>query len=297
LPRLQIVLTSAAGYRQIYLPGVNWLLMAVTLGLAIGFGSSRGLAAAYGIEVSATMLATTVLLSAAWPLAAVIVIGIGFATVDAGFLSANMLKIPQGGWVPLLLGASICSVMLVWQAGNNAVQKQADEMQIPIGDIVARIASGDVRRVPGAAVFVARFTRDVPPIVVWHLRHIRSLHDSIVIVNVVTELIPYVTDENRVEVREIAQRVWRAHAHFGFMEQPDLPALLQRAHDRGYPVDRSNVTYFVGRESVVPRYDGEGLPRLVESMFSFLSRNSSEAIEYFRLPRDMVVEIGRQFAI
>ena len=187
--------------------------------------------------------------------------------------------------------------MLVWQAGNNAVQKQADEMQIPIGDIVARIVSGDVRRVPGTAVFVARFTRDVPPIVVWHLRHIRSLHDSIVIVNVVTELVPYVTDENRVEVREIAPRVWRAHAHFGFMEQPDLPALLQRAHDRGYPVEPSNVTYFVGRESVVPRDDGKGLPRLVESMFSFLLRNSSEAIEYFRLPRDMVVEIGRQFAI
>jgi KUP system potassium uptake protein len=108
-----------------------------------------------------------------------------------------MLKIPQGGWVPLLLGASICCVMLVWQAGNNAVQKQADEMQIPISDIVARIVSGDVRRVPGTAVFVARFTRDVPPIVVWHLRHIRSLHDSIVIVNVVTELIPYVVNENQ----------------------------------------------------------------------------------------------------
>jgi len=177
------------------------------------------------------------------------------------------------------------------------VQKQADEMVIPIDDIVARITSGDVRRVPGTAVFVARFTRDVPPVVVWHLRHIRSLHDSIVIVNVVTELIPYVAEESRTEVREIAPRVWRAHAHYGFMEQPDLPALLQRAHDRGYPVDPSNVTYFIGRETVVPREDGEGLPRLVEITFSFLLRNSSEAIEYFHLPRDLVVEIGRQFAI
>jgi KUP system potassium uptake protein len=303
LPRLQIIQTSAHGYGQIYLPGVNYLLMLVTLGLAIGFGSSRNLAAAYGIAVSATMLATTVLLSVAmrevwnWPLPAVIVIGIGFVTVDAGFLSANTMKIAQGGWVPLLLGGLICCVMLVWQQGTAAVQRLVDEMQIPIGDIAAQIASGNIPRVPGTAVFVARLTRDIPPIVVWHLRHIRSLHGSIVIVNVITELIPYVADEKRVEVREIAPQVWRARAHYGFMEQPDLPALLQRAQARGYPVDPASVTYFIGRETVVPREDGRGLPRLVQSVFAFLLRNSSEAIEYFRLPRDMVFEIGRQFAI
>jgi KUP system potassium uptake protein len=303
LPRLQVIQTSAAGYGQIYLPAVNWLLLVVTLALAVSFKSSSSLAAAYGIAVSATMLATTVLLSVAmrevwgWPLPAVIVIGLGFAMVDGGFLSANMLKIAQGGWVPLLLGALICGVMLVWQKGNAAVQKQADEMQIPIGDIVAQIDSGHVPRVPGTAVFVARLSRDVPPVVVWHLRHIRALHGSIVIVNVVTELVPYVAEKDRVEVREIAPRVWRAHAHSGFMEQPDLHALLERAQAKGYPVDTSNVTYFIGRETVVPRADGKGLPRLVESTFAFLLRNSSEAIEYFHLPRDTVFEVGRQFAI
>jgi len=303
LPRLQVLQTSAAGYGQIYLPAVNWLLLVVTLGLAISFGSSTSLAAAYGIAVSATMLATTVLLSMAmreiwkWPLPAVIVIGLGFATVDGGFLSANMIKVAQGGWVPLLLGGLICGVMLIWQKGNAAVQKQVDEMQIPISDIVAQIDSGDVPRVPGTAVFVARLTRDVPPVVVWHLRHIHSLHGSIVIVNVVTELIPYVAAEDRVEVREIAPRVWRAHAHFGFMEQPDLHALLERAQARGYPVDSSNVTYFVGRETVVPREDGKGFPGWVEATFAFLLNNSSEAIEYYRLPKDLVFEIGRQFAI
>ena len=303
LPRLTIVQTSAAGHGQIYLPAVNWQLMVVTLGLAIIFGSSSNLAAAYGIAVSATMLATTVLLSIAmreiwsWPLPAVIVMALGFATVDGGFLSANMLKVAQGGWVPLLLGALICCVMLIWQAGTAAVQKQVDEMQIPIGDITAQIERGGIPRVPGTAVFVARLTREIPPIVVWHLRHIRSLHGSIVIVNVVTELIPYVADEDRVEFREIAPKVWRVHAHYGFMEQPDLPALLQRAQTKGYPVDPSNVTYLIGRETVVPRDDRKGLPRLVESIFSFMLRNSSEAIEYFHLPRDMVVEIGRQFAI
>jgi KUP system potassium uptake protein len=250
------------------------------------------------------MLATTVLLSIAmreiwrWPLPAVIMIAIGFTTVDGGFLSANMMKVSQGGWVPLMLGALICCVMLIWQKGNAAVQKLADEMQIPISDIVAQIASGGIPRVPGTAVFLARLTTDVPPIVVWHLRHIQSLHRSIVIANVVTDLVPYVAAEHRVDVHEIAPRVWRAHVHFGFMERPDIPALLRRAQAKGYPIDdASKVTYFIGRETVVPREDGKGLPRLVQSIFAFLLRNSSEAIEYFRLPRDMVIEIGRQFAI
>jgi KUP system potassium uptake protein len=282
---------------------MNWLLLTATLILAIGFGSSSNIAAAYGIAVSATMLATTVLLSVAmreiwrWPLPAVIVISIGFATVDGGFLTANSMKFVQGGWVPLLLGALICAVMLVWQTGIAAVQKQVDEMQIPIEDIAAQIKRDTIPRVPGTAVFVARLTRDIPPLVVWHLQHIRSLHATIAIVNVVTELVPYVADQNRTDAREIAPRIWRVHVHCGFMEQPDLHALLQRAHARGYPVDPSNVTYFVGRMTVVPREDGKGLPRLVERIFSFLLHNQSEPAEFYRLPRDSVVEIGRQFAI
>jgi KUP system potassium uptake protein len=303
LPRLQITQTSAEGYGQIYLPTVNWLLMVVTLLLAIGFGSSSGLAAAYGIAVSATMLATTVLLSVAmreiwrWPLPVVIAVAVGFAAVDGVFLSANMLKIAQGGWVPLLLGALICCVMVVWQKGTAAVLKQLSEMKIPIDDLVAQITRGEIRRVPGTAVFIAPQTRDVPPLVVWYLRHIRSLHESIVIVDVVTELIPYVANADRVEVREIVPRMWRVHVHYGFMEQPDLPALLKRANELGYPVDPSHVTYFLGRATVERREEGKRLPFLVQSTFAFLLRNSSAQIEYYRLPSDMVVEIGRQFAI
>ena len=250
---------STAGYGQIYLPTVNWLLMVATLSLAISFRHSSGLAAAYGIAVSATMLATTVLLSVAmreiwgWPLPAVIGIGVGFAAIDGGFLSANMTKLAEGGWVPLLLGALIFSVMLVWRKGTAAVQELADEMQLPVHDLVAQIARGDVRRVPGTGVFVARLTRDVPPIVFWYLRHIRSLHESTVIVNVVTALVPYVAAKDRMEEREIAPRVWRAQARFGFMEQPDLSELLQRAQAKGYPVDPSNATYFIGcRDHRIP---------------------------------------------
>jgi KUP system potassium uptake protein len=303
LPRLQVVQTSAAGYGQIYLPTVTWLLMVATLSLAIIFKHSGGLAAAYGIAVSATMMATTVLLSVAmrkiwgWPLPVVIGLGAGFLTIDGGFLTANMTKLAEGGWVPLLLGALIFGVMLVWRKGTAAVQELADEMQLPVDDLVAQIAKGDVRRVPGTGVFVARLTRDIPPIVFWYLRHIRSLHESTVIVNVVTALVPYVAARDRMEEREIAPRVWRAQARFGFMEQPDLSELLQRAQAKGYPVDPSNATYFIGHETIVPREDGKGLPRMVRITFWFLLRNSNDASDYFRLPRDMVVEIGRQFAV
>jgi KUP system potassium uptake protein len=303
LPRLRIVQTSAAGFGQIYVPAVNWLLLAATLALAISFRTSENLAAAYGIAVSADMVLTTFLLSIAlreiWglPLPVAVAIGVGFATVEGAFLSANMLKFADGGWVPLLLGVLIYVVMRIWQTGVTAVQRLADEMQIPIDDIVAQITRGEISRVPGTAIFVARVTRDIPPLVFWHLRHIRSLHDSVFIVNVTTELIPYVAEENRTEVREIASQIWRVHAHYGFMEQPDLPALLDLARDRGYPVDPSKVTWFIGRETIVRREDGKGLPWFVETVASFLARNSSEAVEYFRLPRDDVVEIGRQFAI
>jgi KUP system potassium uptake protein len=303
LPRLRILQTSAAGYGQIYVPAVNWLLMAATLTLAITFKSSDNLAAAYGIAVSADMVVTTFLLSIAlreiWglPLPAVIGIGAGFATVEGGFLSANLLKFTEGGWVPVLLAIVLFALMRIWQMGIAAVQKLADEMQIPIEDIVAQITRGSISHVPGTAIFVARVTRDIPPLVFWHLRHIRSLHNTVFIVNVITEMIPYVAEENRTEVREIASQIWRVHAHYGFMEQPDLPALLDLARDRGYPVDPSKITWFIGRETIVRREDGKGLPWFIETVASFLSRNSSEAVEYFRLPRDDVVEIGRQFAI
>jgi KUP system potassium uptake protein len=203
-----------------------------------------------------------------------------------------MTKLFQGGWVPLLLGGLIFYVMLVWQKGTAAVHELVDEMHLPVDQLVTQIASGDVQRVPGTGAFVPRLTWDVPPILFWYLRHIRSLHDSTVILNVATALVPYVAAKDRMESREIAPRVWRAQARFGFMEQPNLSEVLQHAQARGYPIDPSNATYFIGHVTIVPREDGKGLSRLVRSTYWFLLRNSIDASDYFRLPRDMVVEIG-----
>jgi len=303
LPRLQITQTSASGYGQIYVGSVNWLLMVATVGLAVGFGSSNNLAAAYGIAVSATMLMTTLLLFIAmreiwrWPMPAAAGVAGALGIVDAAFLAANLMKIAEGGWVPLVLASLVYSVMLVWHAGGIAVHERLHDAVVPIDAVMAQIASGNIPRVPGTAVFLTRTEHDAPPVLLWHLKHNRSLHEWVIILGVVTESVPWVPPHDRLDVQEVAPRVWRVRARYGFMERPDVPALLQEACGTGAAVDLSDVTYFVGHETVVARPDGARVSHWIERMFAFLQRNSAHVTDYFRLPADAVVEIGREVAI
>jgi KUP system potassium uptake protein len=277
--------------------------MVVTVGLAVGFGSSNNLAAAYGIAVSATMLMTTLLLFLAmreiwgWPLPAAAGVAGALGIVDAAFLAANLLKVAEGGWVPLVLASLVYSVMLVWHAGGIAVHERLHDAVVPIDTVMARIASGNIPRVPGTAVFLTRTERGAPPVLLWHLKHNRSLHERVIILGVVTESVPWVAAHDRLDVKEIAPRVWRVRARYGFMERPDVPALLQQACGTGAAFDLSDVTYFVGHETVVARPDSTGLSHWVERMFAFLQRNSAHVTDYFQLPADAVVEIGREVAI
>ena len=303
LPRLPITQTSAEGYGQIYVGPVNWLLMLATLGLTLGFGKSDNLAAAYGIAVSATMLMTSVLLFIAmreiwhWPLPLAAMVAGALVLVDAGFVSANLLKIADGGYVPLVLATLVYGVMLIWHRGTEAVAARLRDSVVPIDALMQRIEAGGIPRVPGTAVFMTRTQRDAPPVLLWHLKHNRSLHERLFILTVVTEPVPWVADAERLAVQEVAPGVWRARALFGFMERPDVPKLLQRAHDDGCSIHPSDVTYFVGHETVVAREDGRGLPHWLEATYPFLQRNSAHVTEYFRLPADTVVEIGREIAI
>ena len=304
MPRLHITQTSEQGYGQIYVGAVNWLLMIVTLGLTIGFGKSDNLAAAYGIAVSATMLMTTVLLFIAmreiwgWSLPAAGAVAGAFLIVDASFLAANLAKIFQGGYVPLLLAAAVYGVMLIWHLGAQAVSARLQETVMPIATFMARITEDKIPRVPGTAVFLTRTERDAPPVMVWHLKHNRALHERLFIVTVKIEPVPWIADEaERLKFEEIAPRFWRATARYGFMERPDIPALLHTAHACGCGLDLSDVTYYVGHETVIPSEDAKGLPRVVEALFAVLQRNSAHVSDYFKLPREDVVEIGREIAI
>jgi KUP system potassium uptake protein len=303
LPRLKITQTSAEGYGQIYVGAVNWLLMLVTLGLTIGFGKSDRLAAAYGIAVSATMLMTSVLLYIAmreiwrWDrLAAGAVAGV-FIAVDAGFVAANSVKIADGGYVPLVLAGLVYGLMLIWHIGAGAVSARLQDTVVPVAVFMEQLARGKVPRVPGMAVFLTRTQRDAPPVLVWHLKHNRALHEKLFVFTVSTESVPWIEPAQRLGVTELAPCFWRGTARYGFMERPDIPALLQQAQAGGCAIDLADVTYYVGHETIVSREDDKALPRWLAFMFTLMQRNSEHVTDYFKLPRDSVVEIGREIAI
>ena len=303
LPRLLIKQTSSEGYGQIYVGVVNWLLMIVTVGLTIGFGKSDNLAAAYGIAVSLTMLMTSALLFIAmreiwgWSMLAAGSVAACFLVVDSAFFLANLTKIAEGGYVPLLLAISVYGVMWIWHRGAAAISVRMHEALIPVPEFMARIAAKNIPRVPGTAVFLTRTEQDTPPVMVWHVRHNRALHEHVFVLRVEIQSVPWVSSRNRIAISEVAPNFWRADARFGFMERPHIPELLTTSKSLGCTVDLGDVTYYVGHETVVGREDGLGMPAWQERFFAVMERNAVHVSDFFSLPNDQVVEIGRQVSI
>jgi KUP system potassium uptake protein len=303
LPRLYVKQTSSEGYGQIYVGVVNWLLMIVTVGLTIVFGKSDNLAAAYGIAVSATMLMTSALLFIAmreiwgWSAVAAGAVAGGFLVVDSAFFLANLTKIAEGGYVPLLLAVTIYGVMWIWHRGAAAVSLRMHEQLIPVNEFMARIKAANVPRVPGTAVFLTRTESDTPPVMMWHVKHNRALHEHVFVLRVEIKSVPWASSGQRLTIEEIAPDFWRAEAHFGFMERPHIPDLLAASKSLGCTVDLGDVTYYVGHETVIGREDGMGMPEWQERFFAVMERNAVHVSDFFSLPNDQVVEIGRQVAI
>jgi KUP system potassium uptake protein len=298
MPRLKVTQTSQEGYGQIYVGAVNWILMAVTLALALGFRKSDNLAAAYGIAVSTTMLMTTALLFIAmreiwqWSLAASAVVAGAFLVVDSAFFLSNMLKVTEGGYVPLALAALVYLMMLCWHRGASAVAAQVLANPIPIDAFMAKLERDRVARVPGTAVFLTRSVHDTPPVVAWYVQHARSLHQRVLALTVLTESTPRVPESGRFSLAQVAPGFWRAQVRYGFMERRDIPRLLahlQAPCDLG---DLSAVTYFLAHETAIPRQDGQGLPRWQQALFAAMQRNSTHLTDSLRLPVDRVVELG-----
>jgi KUP system potassium uptake protein len=303
LPRLYVKQTSSEGYGQIYVGVVNWLLMIATVGLTIAFGKSDNLAAAYGIAVSATMLMTSALLFIAmreiwgWNVLAAGSVAGCFLVVDSAFFLANLTKIAEGGYVPLLLALAVYSVMWIWHRGAAAVSRRMHEQLTPVNEFMARIKAANVPRVPGTAVFLTRSERDTPPVMLWHVKHNRSLHEHLFVLRVDIKSVPWSSSGSRLTIEEVAPNFWRAEAHFGFMERPHIPDLLAASKSLGCTVDLSDVTYYVGHETVIGREDKTGLPAWQERFFAVMERNAVHVSDFFSLPSDQVVEIGRQVAI
>src|ERR1700733_15366808 len=303
LPRLHIKQTSEKGYGQIYVGVVNWMLMAVTIALTLLFRRSDDLASAYGIAVSLTMLMTSFLLFIAmremwrWSLVTSAALAGLFIFVDAGFFAANSLKIADGGYVPLLLAACIYGVMLIWHRGTVAVAQRMAQMPLPVPEFLADLHARGVPRVPGTAVFLTRTDNGVPPVMIWHLQHNRALHRFVLVLRVVTETKPRVPAAERMAVVREGENFWRVTAHYGFTERPNIPHLLEQAQERGCSVRLDDVTYYVGHESILHRQHEAALPHWQEMLFAAMLRNASHVTDYFRLPTEQVVEIGRQISI
>jgi KUP system potassium uptake protein len=303
MPRLRVTQTSEEGYGQIYVGAVNWLLMIATLGLTIGFGKSDNLAAAYGIAVSLTMLLTSVLLFIAmreiwgWSLVKSGAFALVFLVVDFGFFSANVTKVLEGGYVPLLLAVTVYGVMWIWHRGMIAIRARVMADQVPLKKFVETLGSRDVARVPGAAVFLTRADSETPPVLVWHVRKNRSLHDHVLILKLIVTSSPRTKPSERVQVTRVADKFWRIEARYGFMERPNVLALLGDCRTKGVEINRDEAIFYIGHETIVPREDRRGIPRWQEAIFAAMARNSVRITDVLKLRPDQVVEIGREVAI
>jgi KUP system potassium uptake protein len=298
-PRLDIEQTSSVQIGQVYVPQVNWALMISTILIVIGFGSSTALAAAYGIAVTLTMVITTVLLYVVatdrwhWPPAvALLVTGI-FLCVDLAFFAANVLKIRHGGWLPLVIGTVLFTLMTTWKTGRRIVAERLAQRAIPLETFLARVAEHPPTRVSGTAVFMTAQPRGTPAALGHNLRCNKVLHQHVVILMVSTRPVPYIEDEERFTVQDHGGGVFELRVLYGFMEDSDVPAALRAARGLGLNIDDEDVTYFLGRETLIAtRTPGMALWR--ERLFVLMARNAGRATAFFRLPPERVVELGVQ---
>ncbi len=295
-PRLNVTQTSASGYGQIYVGSINWLLMIFTLGLTLGFGSSDRLAAAYGIAVSFTMLLTTLLMYKMmreqwqWTRTVAIAVAGSLALIDASFASANLTKVADGGWVPLVAAAAVFLLMEAWRSGRAAMLSQIERETMPL-DLFIRSTAGEIK-CAGTAVYLSRRTDAVPVAMLHTMKHFHVLHERNVILNVETEKVPRVPDAERATVNDLGHGFQRIVLHYGFMQQPDIPAALARCIG-GQAFDMMQTSFFLSRVSIATSGSGKRrLNPLFRSLFAWLHRNAADATEFFRIPRNRIVELG-----
>jgi KUP system potassium uptake protein len=301
-PRLYVVHTSAREVGQVYLPSVNWALMLACLALVLAFRSSTKLAAAFGLAVSGTMLVTTILFGAVarerwkWSVTRTALVAGGFLLLDIAFLAANLLKLLDGGWIPLLIGAGVSVLLLTWQKGRRALAAAAGESvwsPEAIAMIMESIRIGHCSRVAGTAVFLSARRDGLPRTLLHNLKHNRVLHSRVILLTVETVYAPYVSDANRVDVTPLADGVWRVVGTFGFMEDADVPGLLRAAAAHGISFQPAETTYFLGRETIVDS-DHPALSSWRARLFGLMIRNARPASTFFQLPPNRVVELGAQ---
>jgi KUP system potassium uptake protein len=298
-PRLDVEHTSAREMGQIYVPQVNWALMVATVLIVIGFGSSGAVAAAYGIAVTLTMVITVLLLYVIeterwhWPKPAALALLVLFLTIDLAFFGANALKLFQGGWVTLAVAFFLFTLMTTWKTGRRLVAERLTARAVPLEEFIATVAEVRPVRVPGTAVFMTAQPTGTPPALAHNMRYNKVLHAHVVVLTVSTAQKPHVPAEERVSVEPLGHDLFNVRVQYGFMEDPDVPAALLQAREQGLVLDSDDLTYFLGRETIiVTRRKGMAVWR--EKLFVLMARNAVRATAFFRLPPERVVELGVQ---
>lgn len=301
IPRLRILHTSASAASQIYIPSVNWALAVAVVFLVLVFRTSSNLTAAYGIAVTGAMFIDTCLLAVvlfslwrwnrwiAWALLAL------FFTVDAAYFAANLLKVPNGGWVPLLIGLIVFTCLTTWATGRKLLKKQLREGEIPV-ELFIKSATRSAIRVPGTAVFMTSQSEGVPHALLHNLKHNKVLHERCIFLTVAIQDVPTVEDMRRVEVFELGSGFYRIVLSFGFMEEMNVPGALEQVASCGIPFRMMDTSFFLSRQTLLAS-DLRAMALWREKLFAWMMRNAESPMEFFALPTNRVVEVGSQVRI
>jgi KUP system potassium uptake protein len=304
IPRLEILHTSERAIGQVYMPFVNWVLFAAVLLLVLGFGSSSALANAYGIAVSSTMVTEVLLLMVVaryiwkWnrPMIA-LVIG-GFLIVDSVFLASNAAKFLAGGWFPLLIGSVIFALLMTWKRGRTLMFRKLSEQGIPLKPFLEGLAAHAPQKVQGTAIFLTSAPDSVPHALLHNLKHNKVLHERTVFLTIVTHDVPFVPVEDRVQFERIVDGFYKLEAWYGFKEQPDIDEILGACQLRNnMSFDVMDTSFFLSRDTVVPRADHPGMAMWRDHVFAWMSRNATRATDFFNIPANRVVELGTHIEI
>jgi KUP system potassium uptake protein len=302
LPRMNIVHTSERAIGQVYLPVVNWLLLGAVLGAALGFGSSTNLASAYGVAVTGTMLVTTILMFFViryrWRYNLLLsMFGTAFfIVVDLAFFSSSLLKIAEGGWFPLALGAVMLLLMLTWRRGREIMAAKRRTTAMALRPFLQSLLSAPPLRVPGTAVFMVEDPDVVPRSLLHNLSHNKVLHERVVFLIVIVEEVPWVPTEERASVEALGINCWRITLRFGFMDRTDVPNALQLCAGLGLEFNMMETSFFVSREKIVS-VPGEGMAQWREQVFATMVQNAGGVVDYFKLPANRVIELGTRVEI
>ena len=298
-PRMEVVHTSAEEMGQIYLPGLNWVLLLGVIALVLGFRSSSAMASAYGVAAVTTMAITTLLAYVVarerWGMSRALALPMAglFLLVDLSFLGANSVKIVRGGWLPLLLALVIFTLMTTWKRGREILAGKLRASSLSLKDLLDSFGDHPPVRVPGTAIFMTGNAEGTPPALLHNLKHNKVLHEQVVLLTILSEEVPHVPSEERVEVEPLEQGFVRVVARYGFTENPSIPDVLKRCREKGLQFQLMGTSFFLGRETLIPT-KRPGMAVWREALFAWMSRNARSATAYFRIPPNRVVELGSQ---